>query len=95
MPGVGVVAIGATEQAARDKQNDANTGAVVELLAAAAPEGLTVENLHEGYGVIAVQGTKSDEVLEALGLPTQALGGSLSLTGTALTGTAAPGQARR
>jgi aminomethyltransferase len=50
--------------------NAANTGAVVELLAAAAPQGLTVENLHEGYGVIAVQGTKSDEVLDALGLPT-------------------------
>ncbi len=50
--------------------NAANTGAVVELLAAAAPVGLTVENLHEGYGVLAVQGTKSDEVLEALGLPT-------------------------
>lgn len=50
--------------------NAANTAQVVELLAAAAPEGLTVENLHEGYGVIAVQGTRSDEVLEALGLPT-------------------------
>lgn len=50
--------------------NAANTAQVVELLAAAAPEGLTVENLHEQYGVIAVQGTKSDEVLEALGLPT-------------------------
>ena len=34
------------------------------------PRASTVENLHEGYGVIAVQGTKSDEVLEALGLPT-------------------------
>jgi len=50
--------------------NAANTAAVVELLSKAAPAGLTVENLHDRYGVIAVQGTKSDEVLEALGLPT-------------------------
>jgi aminomethyltransferase len=49
--------------------NAANTGEVVELLRAAAPEGIEVENLHEGYGVIAVQGPQSDEVLEALGLP--------------------------
>jgi aminomethyltransferase len=49
--------------------NAANTTKVVELLAAAAPEGITVENLHDRYGVIAVQGTASDEVLEALGLP--------------------------
>jgi aminomethyltransferase len=50
--------------------NAANTAAVVALLAAAAPEGITVENLHDRYGVIAVQGTRSDEVLDALGLPT-------------------------
>jgi len=50
--------------------NAANTGEVVELLRAAAPDGIEVENLHDRYGVIAVQGTKSDEVLEALGLPT-------------------------
>ena len=49
--------------------NAANTGEVVELLKAAAPEGIEVENLHEGYGVLAVQGPQSDEVLEALGLP--------------------------
>jgi aminomethyltransferase len=49
--------------------NAANTGEVVDLLRAAAPEGLEVENLHDGYGVIAVQGTRSDEVLDALGLP--------------------------
>ena len=50
--------------------NAANTAKVVELLRAAAPEGITVTDEHEDYGVIAVQGTKSDEVLEALGLPT-------------------------
>ena len=49
--------------------NAANTAAVVELLAAAAPEGIVVENLHDRYGVIAVQGTRSDEVLSSLGLP--------------------------
>jgi aminomethyltransferase len=49
--------------------NAANTAEVCRLLEAAAPEGITVENLHDRYGVIAVQGTKSDEVLESLGLP--------------------------
>ncbi len=49
--------------------NAANTATVVELLAAQAPRGIEVENLHDRYGVIAVQGTRSDEVLEALGLP--------------------------
>ena len=49
--------------------NAANTARVVELLAAAAPEGVTVENLHESYGVVAVQGPRSDEVLRSLGLP--------------------------
>ena len=50
--------------------NAANTAEVVRRLQAAAPEGITVTNLHHDYGVIAVQGTKSDEVLESLGLPT-------------------------
>ncbi|MDR6864500.1 glycine cleavage system aminomethyltransferase GcvT [Phycicoccus sp. 3266] len=49
--------------------NAANTAEVVRMLSAAAPEGITVEDLHESYGVIAVQGTKSDEVLQALELP--------------------------
>ncbi len=49
--------------------NAANTARVIELLSAAAPAGITVTDEHEKYGVIAVQGTKSDEVLEALGLP--------------------------
>lgn len=49
--------------------NAANTTKVVELLTAAAPAGITVENLHHRYGVIAIQGTHSDEVLTALGLP--------------------------
>ncbi|XVX21647.1 glycine cleavage system aminomethyltransferase GcvT [Actinomycetota bacterium] len=49
--------------------NAANTAAVVERLTAAAPERIVIENLHTSYGVIAVQGTKSDEVLSSLGLP--------------------------
>ena len=49
--------------------NAANTAEVVRMLEAAAPAGITVENLHDRYGVLAVQGTKSDEVLESLGLP--------------------------
>jgi aminomethyltransferase len=50
--------------------NASNTAEVVRRLQAAAPEGLEIANLHDGYGVIAVQGPRSDEVLEALGLPT-------------------------
>lgn len=49
--------------------NAANTAAVVQRLADAAPEGITVENLHDRYGVLAVQGPLSDEVVSALGLP--------------------------
>ncbi len=49
--------------------NAANTAEVVRRLAAAAPDGLTVTDEHTGYGVIAVQGPMSDELLGALGLP--------------------------
>jgi aminomethyltransferase len=49
--------------------NAANTAEVVGRLAAAAPAGVEVEDLHERHGVLAVQGPKSDEVLDALGLP--------------------------
>lgn len=50
--------------------NAANTAEVCRRLAAAAPAGIEVTNLHDRFGVIAVQGTRSDEVLESLGLPT-------------------------
>jgi aminomethyltransferase len=50
--------------------NAANTAEVVRRLQAAAPEGVTVENQHSKYGVLAVQGPKSAEVLAKLGLPT-------------------------
>ncbi len=51
--------------------NAANTARVVEMLAAQAPDGVTVENLHDRYGIVAVQGPRSDEVLGALGLPVE------------------------
>ncbi|WP_353507906.1 glycine cleavage system aminomethyltransferase GcvT [Intrasporangium sp.] len=50
--------------------NAANTAEVVRRLEAAAPAGIEVTSLHDAYGIIAVQGTKSDEVLDTLGLPT-------------------------
>ena len=49
--------------------NAANTSAVVSLLKADAPEGITVEDLHTRYAVIAVQGPRSAELLDVLGLP--------------------------
>ncbi|MGB8652610.1 MAG: glycine cleavage system aminomethyltransferase GcvT [Mycobacteriales bacterium] len=50
--------------------NAANTSAVVGLLAADAPAGIEVEDLHTRYAVLAVQGPRSPELLAALGLPT-------------------------
>lgn len=49
--------------------NAANSAEVVRRLQAEAPEGVKVVDHHEKYAVFAVQGTKSDEVLSALGLP--------------------------
>jgi len=49
--------------------NAANTAEVVDRLAAAAPDGVTVANEHDRFAVLAVQGPKSDETLAALGLP--------------------------
>jgi aminomethyltransferase len=50
--------------------NAANTSAVVGLLAADAPAGIEVEDLHTSFAVIAVQGPRSAELVGALGLPT-------------------------
>lgn len=50
--------------------NAANTAAVVAALTAVAPDGIAVTNRHREYGVIAVQGPRSAEVLADLGLPT-------------------------
>ena len=49
--------------------NAANTAEVVELLAKAAPEGVEVIPQHRGFGVLALQGPRSSDVLDALGLP--------------------------
>jgi aminomethyltransferase len=49
--------------------NAANTADVVALLDAAAPAGIDVINQHEDFGVLAVQGPQSADVLDALGLP--------------------------
>ncbi|KXP00489.1 Aminomethyltransferase (plasmid) [Tsukamurella tyrosinosolvens] len=50
--------------------NAANTAAVVAHLCERAPEGITVTDQHRDYAVLAVQGPKSAEVLQAVGLPT-------------------------
>ena len=51
--------------------NASNTSSVVEVLKAHAPAGIVIENLHEGYGVIAVQGPKAHEVVQSLGVNPQ------------------------
>ena len=49
--------------------NAANTAEVVRRLEERAPDGVTVRSHHTDYAVLAVQGTKSDDVLAAVGLP--------------------------
>ncbi|MGI8646372.1 MAG: glycine cleavage system aminomethyltransferase GcvT [Nocardioides sp.] len=49
--------------------NAANTAEVVRRLEERAPEGVAVRSHHTDYAVLAVQGTKSDEVLATAGLP--------------------------
>ncbi|MEV6489055.1 glycine cleavage system aminomethyltransferase GcvT [Actinoplanes sp. NPDC051633] len=51
--------------------NAANTADVVDRLAAAAPSGVTVSNLHTKYAILAVQGPSSGEAVRALGFPTE------------------------
>ncbi|WP_328322298.1 glycine cleavage system aminomethyltransferase GcvT [Kribbella sp. NBC_00382] len=50
--------------------NAANTAEVVRRLAEQAPDGVVVTNTHDDYAILAVQGTDSDEVVKAIGLPT-------------------------
>ncbi|XTZ18311.1 glycine cleavage system aminomethyltransferase GcvT [Micromonospora echinospora] len=50
--------------------NAANTAEVTRRLRAAAPPSVTVTDEHEAYAVLAVQGPRSAELLDALGLPT-------------------------
>jgi len=49
--------------------NAANAAEVAARLAAAAPEGISVSDEHDAYGVLAVQGPSSEEVLVRVGLP--------------------------
>ena len=48
--------------------NASNTTAVVKAISAVAPPGISVKNLHNDFGVIAIQGPKSKAVLENLGI---------------------------
>lgn len=50
--------------------NAANSTKVEALLKAVQPAGVEITNHHESHAVLAVQGTRSDEVLDAVGLPT-------------------------
>jgi aminomethyltransferase len=50
--------------------NAANAAEVGRRLREAAPQGVTVTDQHDAYAVLAVQGPRSDEVLEGLSLPT-------------------------
>lgn len=49
--------------------NAANNAEVVRRLTAAAPQGVAVTDAHHDYAVLAVQGPRSDETLDAAGLP--------------------------
>ncbi|MDP9240209.1 MAG: glycine cleavage system aminomethyltransferase GcvT [Actinomycetota bacterium] len=51
--------------------NAANTAEVVRRLAAAAPDGIEVRDRHEDFGVLAVQGPRSADLLGRLGLPAE------------------------
>jgi aminomethyltransferase len=50
--------------------NAANSAEVARRLSEQAPEGVKVLDHHTQYAVLAVQGTRSDDVLDAVGLPT-------------------------
>jgi aminomethyltransferase len=68
--------------------NAANTAELAARLAAAAPPGVHVVDQHEAFAILAVQGPRSDDVLDAIGLPHD-LGymafGDLAWRGVALT----------
>jgi aminomethyltransferase len=51
--------------------NAGNASTVVAELEKVLPVGLTIENNHLNQGILAVQGPKSGELLDALGLPNQ------------------------
>jgi len=49
--------------------NAANSAEVKKRLEAECPDGVTVTDHHQSHAVLAVQGTRSDEVLQTVGLP--------------------------
>ncbi len=49
--------------------NAANTAEVSRMLSRKAPDGVEIEDQHETHSILAVQGPRSDEVLEAVGFP--------------------------
>jgi aminomethyltransferase len=51
--------------------NAANTAEVLRRLAAVAPDGIEVLGQHDRFAVLAVQGPRSADVLDRLGLPSQ------------------------
>jgi aminomethyltransferase len=50
--------------------NASNTSDVVKVLQGAAPDGITVTNLHSNYAVLAIQGPLASDVLAKLGVVT-------------------------
>jgi aminomethyltransferase len=50
--------------------NAANTAEVLRRIAATAPDGVEVTDQHRDYAILAVQGRRSDDVLQTVGLPT-------------------------
>jgi aminomethyltransferase len=50
--------------------NASNTTDVVATLARSAPAGIEIQNLHESFGVIAIQGPKAEATLNKLGVKT-------------------------
>jgi len=50
--------------------NAANSAEVIKRLAPRLPDGVEMTDHHDSHAVLAIQGAKSDEVLDALGLPT-------------------------
>lgn len=51
--------------------NAANTAEVVRRLRAAAPPSVTITDEHEAHAILAVQGPRSADLLDALGVPTR------------------------
>lgn len=48
--------------------NAANTSEVVRILQDEAPQGIEIKNLHEEFGVLALQGPRAEDVLKSLGI---------------------------